>query len=268
MMTEKAVCATRPARLVLGVFICAVLVFSVGCGSVFWEEPPPASAPAFEDLPLLGYSIQVGAFAKLDNAVGLMQKLDSQGLDAYYFRHESGLYKVRFGNFTSAKAARMRALRLRNEGVVGEYYIVEPSQSPAARLRFYNDEGLRESLVSTARSFVGIPYKWGGESARTGFDCSGLTMTVYKMNGLNLPRNSRAQFRAGRPVTVADLRPGDLLFFATNGGRRVSHVGMYTGNNRFIHAPKKGQNIRSASLTTSYFQKHFVGARTYLRRQG
>ena len=74
------------------------------------------------------------------------------------------------------------------------------------------------------------PYRWGGVNSTSGFDCSGLTMVCYRLNGLNLPRNSRAQFAAGKKVSKNDLRPGDLVFFATKGGSRVTHVGMYLGN--------------------------------------
>ena len=84
------------------------------------------------------------------------------------------------------------------------------------------------------------------------------------LNGLDLPRNSRDQFRAGTPIKRSALRQGDLVFFAT--GRRsprVTHVGIYTGGGRFIHAPGRGKTIRSASLTNGYFKRRFVGARRY-----
>ena len=93
-------------------------------------------------------------------------------------------------------------------------------------------------------------------------------MTIYKLNGLNLPRNSLAQFQAGSPVRREDLAPGDLVFFATNGDSAVSHVGIYTGNGRFIHAPKKGEAIRQSSLRNGYFEGCYVGARTYLGKDG
>lgn len=260
------------AQAVSRLLCCWLLVLAAGCGGFsgsFQVETKADLAPeAADDLPLVGYTIQVGAFGNLDNAVGLMAKLDGLGLDAYYFQHASGLYKVRFGDFSTAKAARMRALQLRNAKIIDNYYIVDPAAYAAAAIRRYNGPAMRDHLVRTARNFIGIPYRWGGESIKTGFDCSGLTMTVYRMNGLNLPRNSRAQFQGGRPVAVDELRPGDLVFFATNGGKRVTHVGIYTGDGSFIHAPRKGKTIRTASLANGYFRKRFVGARTYLRRQG
>jgi cell wall-associated NlpC family hydrolase len=119
--------------------------------------------------------------------------------------------------------------------------------------------------VETARRFIGLPYQWGGSSLDDGFDCSGLTMAVYRINGLNLPRMSKEQYRAGIPIKKGQLKNGDLVFFATSRGKRVSHVGIYTGDNKFIHAPGKGRRICAASLSKKYFKTRYAGARTYLR---
>lgn len=235
-----------------------------GCGGLRQEDGLLPRTASEKELAMLGHTIQVGAFAELDNAVRLMQKLDALGLDAYYYRHAGGLYKVRFGNYPSRKEAETRGLQLQKTGVIEAFYVVAPGEFAAARYRHYQDSTLRKMLVSTAEGFLGIPYEWGGESAETGFDCSGLAMTIYKLNGLDLPRNSMAQFQAGRPVGSEDLAPGDLVFFATNGGATVSHVGIYTGNGRFIHAPKKGDTIRQSSLRNGYFDGCYLGARTYL----
>jgi len=250
-------------------FLLLIFLGSIpGCGGLLQGDAALPRAASEKKLAMLGHTIQVGAFAKLDNAVQLMQKLDALGLDAYYYRHASGLYKVRFGDFSSRKEAEARAVQLRKSGVIEAYYVVAPGEFAAARFRHYQDGTLRKMLVSTAEGFIGIPYEWGGESAETGFDCSGLAMTIYKLNGLNLPRNSMAQFQAGNPVRREDLAPGDLVFFATNGNSAVSHVGIYTGNGSFIHAPKKGDAIRQSSLRNGYFGGCYVGARTYLGKDG
>jgi len=249
------------------VLVFAILAFFPGCGTVRQAVDPAGVVLSEQGLSLMGYSVQVGAFSRLDYAVRLAEKLDAKGLDAYYFRHADGLYRVRFGDYPSARHARTSALRLRGEKIIDEFYIVAPSDYAAARLRYHHDGALRGKLVDTAEEFLGIPYQWGGESVESGFDCSGLVMTVYKMNGLRLPRNSRAQFGAGIPVSRQDLQPGDLVFFATNGGSEVSHVGIYTGNDRFIHAPKTGRVISHDSLGNSYFEGCYLGARTYLRRK-
>jgi len=212
----------------------------------------------------MGYTIQVGAFGNLDNAVRLEQLLEKRGIDAYYFRHESGLYKVRFGSHKTWSAARGEADRLKKQQLIDDFYIVAPEEFAAARIKRSGRGDLRAELVKTARQFIGIPYRWGGETTDDGFDCSGLTMVSYRLNGLNLPRNSRTQFDAGRRVAKEALQPGDLVFFATKGGKRITHVGLYVGDNRFIHAPRTGKNVTVESLSQPFFARTFVGARSYL----
>lgn len=212
----------------------------------------------------MGYSVQVGAFSKLDNAVKLEQSLESHGIDAYYFRHESGLYKVRFGNHSSYNAARNEAETLQRQKLISSFFIVIPEEYAAAKILKSGQGDLRSELVQTAKRFIGVPYRWGGSSSENGFDCSGLTMVCYRLNGLNLERNSRAQFKSGRYVKKSQLRKGDLVFFATAGGKRVSHVGMYIGNGEFIHAPRTGKKVRIEKLSNSFFTRTYVGGRTYL----
>ena len=220
-------------------------------------------APA-EALSPMRYTIQVGAFSNMDNAVRLTEKLQAKGLNAYHFLHDSGLYKVRFGNYPTKDAARERAEYLAAAGIIDVYYIVGPDDYAAAGYLPGNQDYLRKDLVATAQKYIGIPYKWGGESPATGFDCSGLTMVVYRLNGLQLPRSSRAQWQAGRPVSHSQLLKGDLVFFATSGGRKVSHVGIYVGDNKFLHAPGKNRRIRTSSMSNGYYKSRYLGARRYL----
>ncbi len=107
-----------------------------------------------------------------------------------------------------------------------------------------------------------MPYLWGGTTG-AGFDCSGLTMAVYRLNGLQMPRSSREQFARGTPVPLGEARRGDLVFFTTNRAGTVSHVGIYVGGNTFIHAPKHGRNITREKLA-GYYREHLVGVRSYL----
>ncbi len=222
------------------------------------------ATPLVPSLLKMGFSIQVGAFNSLDNAVRLERLLAQRGVDSYYFRHQTGLYKVRFGNHSNYQAARNEAERLQREGVVGNFFIVVPEDYSAAKIQRSGQGDLRTELVSTAQRFIGVPYRWGGEDRNNGFDCSGLTMVSYRLNGLNLPRNSRAQFKAGRYVSKKDLKKGDLVFFATKGGKRVTHVGIYIGHDKFIHAPRTGKTVRVASLSSQFFKKTYVGGRGYL----
>lgn len=217
-----------------------------------------------KSLQKMGFSIQVGAFSQQDNAVRFVNTLQERGIEAYHFLHESGLYKVRFSNHSAYNQARTEAEQLQRQGLIDNFFIVIPEDYTAARIARSGKGDLRNELVRTASRFLGVPYRWGGEDAKNGFDCSGLTMVSYRLNGLNLPRNSRMQYRAGRSVAKTELRKGDLVFFATKGGKRVTHVGMYAGNNQFIHAPRTGKTIRYANLSSNYWKKAYVGGRSYL----
>ena len=259
-------------RTLLSVF--ALVLLLGGCaGENILGSPEPQVAPKQRseerspkrELPRMGYSIQAGAFSNLDNAVLLVESLERRGLNAYYFRHKTGLFKVRFGDFPSKKAARSEAGRLHISGIIRKYYIVSPDDYALAKERVYRGGHLRNRIVETAKSFIGLPYLWGGSSPDDGFDCSGLAMVAYRLNGLKLPRSSRQQYRAGNPVGPTELERGDLVFFATSGGRRISHVGVYSDDNRFVHAPGKGKTIRIDLLSDRYYAARYVGARTYLR---
>jgi hypothetical protein len=211
-------------------------------------------------VPAIAFTIQVGAFSSAQRAALLSEKLQTTGLDAYYFIDTDRFYKVRFERFNTKAIARRRAKNLQARGLIEDYYIVSPV---AGTRQTGTAETLKTSLVQTAHQFVGTPYRWGGASAETGFDCSGLTMTVYRLNGLNLPRSARSQFRAGRAVSRHSLQQGDLVFFATGRKTRISHVGIFIGGGRFIHAPGRGKRIRTAGLNNSYFKGRYRGARRY-----
>lgn len=225
---------------------------------------PKRSVDQVRSVRRINYSIQLGAFRNMDNAVRLARSLTRQGLDAYYFKHSSGLYKVRFGNFFSKESAIRKAENLRSDGIVEEYYIVGPENFAAARKGGPANVHLRDELVKAAEGYIGLPYRWGGSSPAEGFDCSGLTMTVYQVNGLELPHSSKKQFKIGRPVGLKQLQKGDLVFFDTRGGGKVSHVGIYVGKGRFIHAPGEGEEIRKDLLSNKYFKTRYLGARSYL----
>jgi cell wall-associated NlpC family hydrolase len=248
--------------IILGVL--ALLLLIAGCGARTTTKPERPSTSTQPRLQRMRYTIQVGAFSNIDNAVRLTEALERQGLDAYHFLHSSGLYKVRFENFRTKQAARSRAQDLQRRGIIDAFYIVEPKEFAAATDEHDDNVRLREEIVRTARRYIGVPYRWGGESPRTGFDCSGLTMVVYRLNGLNLPRSSRQQWKVGRGINRSRLKKGDLVFFATAGSNRVSHVGIYAGGNKFLHAPGRGRRIQISSLSSKYYRARYVGARSYL----
>jgi len=262
MDSGAAVSKTKPGHSMMVLSLIGLLI--AGCASRPAAVTPSPPVSLTRRLPPLGYTIQVGAFADINNAVRLTRVLEDYGLPAYHFVDESGLYKVRFGNFPTKLAARQKADELLAAGILEEVYILRPEEYSAAQTWRYDEAALREELVKTAKRFLGVPYQWGGSSIEEGFDCSGLTMVVYQLNGLDLPRSSRQQWKAGQQINRSELRKGDLVFFATAGGRRVSHVGIYTGDGRFLHAPGGGRTIRFATLSNPYFSSRYLGARTYL----
>lgn len=122
-------------------------------------------------------------------------------------------------------------------------------------------------LVVNAMGFLGVPYKRGGNTAESGFDCSGFVRSMYEQTiGLILPRKAEQQAAATQSIEKSDLRPGDLVFFNTM-QRTFSHVGIYIGNGKFIHSPKPGSEVRVEQLEMSYWKKRFDGARRVLQAQ-
>ncbi len=120
-------------------------------------------------------------------------------------------------------------------------------------------------LVVTAMGFLGVPYRRGGDSVETGFDCSGFVRAMYEQTvGLLLPRRANEQAAATETIDKKDLRPGDLVFFNTM-RRAFSHVGIYIGEGKFIHSPKPGAQVRVEDMGGSYWQRRFNGARRVLK---
>lgn len=116
-------------------------------------------------------------------------------------------------------------------------------------------------LVGNAMSFLGVPYRRGGNSAESGFDCSGFVKAMYEQTvGLILPRKAVQQAAATLKIARTDLQPGDLVFFNTM-RHAFSHVGIYIGEGKFIHSPKPGAEVRIESLSLAYWSRRFNGAR-------
>lgn len=118
-----------------------------------------------------------------------------------------------------------------------------------------------KALATTALNFLGIKYRFGGETPNTGFDCSGLvSYAAEKSLGLKLPRTSAEMAREGKSVKTSELKKGDLVFFNTR-GHRNSHVGIYLGDKKFVHAPRSGSVVRVESMDIAYWKKRYNGAR-------
>jgi cell wall-associated NlpC family hydrolase len=112
------------------------------------------------------------------------------------------------------------------------------------------------NIVRYAKKFIGVRYRWGGTSPRSGFDCSGFVEYVYRHFGISLPHYTVSQYERGRRVGRRGMQPGDLVFFAG-----LSHVGLYIGHGKFIHAPHTGTRVSIASLRSGWYRAEFAGAR-------
>ena len=129
-----------------------------------------------------------------------------------------------------------------------------------------NDDGdVSEDVIGNmlmqSMDLIGIPYKWGGNTPSSGLDCSGFVRYVFKKSlGITLPRTAAEMARLGKNIPLTKLKPGDLLFFNTMGGKRISHMGMYLGNNQFIQSPRTGKTIEVSELS-GYYRRKFVGAK-------
>ncbi|HKJ10039.1 MAG TPA: C40 family peptidase [Gammaproteobacteria bacterium] len=126
-------------------------------------------------------------------------------------------------------------------------------------VRHHTPVPARTAIVTTAHRMLGHPYRYGGDGP-SGFDCSGLAHYSYAHAGIRIPRTVRQQYR--HAVHVRHLHPGDLVFFHIH-GRSVSHVGIYIGHGRFIHAPTRGSRVTTASLDSPYWRRRFAGGGRY-----
>lgn len=131
----------------------------------------------------------------------------------------------------------------------------QPTRSPS------DDVSINLSAARYALQVVGAPYRYGGNTPR-GFDCSGLVQYSYARAGVMIPRTTREQRRHSHAVSRQHLRPGDLLFF-NQLGKRGSHVGLYLGDQRFVHAPASGKVVHVSTLTDPYWQRHLLEVRRF-----
>lgn len=130
------------------------------------------------------------------------------------------------------------------------------NMSPAKNL------GMANSLLSKAKTLIGTPYRFGGNTP-SGFDCSGFMQYVFKNAGISLPRSSRDMALVGSHVSREALQVGDMVFFA-HSGKNISHVGMYVGDNKFIHSPSAGKTVEITSLDANYWKSRYITARRVL----
>ncbi len=142
------------------------------------------------------------------------------------------------------------------------------AEPAAAAAPIVNASDEASSVALQALAYLGTPYRTGGLSPQTGFDCSGLVAYAYRQGaGLALPRNTFDLSHLGQAVRRSELRPGDLVFYNTQ-RREYSHVGIYLGENRFIHAPASGGEVRVENLRANYWMRRYSGARRVIAPPG
>ena len=138
--------------------------------------------------------------------------------------------------------------------------------SPFAKYFVLDDTAARKEIVLRAFDLMGTEYRYGGRDPREGFDCSGMvSYVVEQVSRRKLPHHAATIAQMTRPIGLEELAPGDLVFFNTL-NRRHSHVGVYIGDNRFIHAPSPGQRVRVDRLDNRYFAEHLDGLHTFTRK--
>lgn len=148
-----------------------------------------------------------------------------------------------------------------------------PAPAPVVQptITYSQPEGspLADDVLIRAIGLVGTPYRWGGNTPDSGFDCSGLIGYVYRdAAGISLPRSTREMIVMRAPtVSINALQSGDLVFFATAGGSQVSHAGIYVGEGRFVHAPSTGGTVRLDYLSNSYWAKAYLQAKRVIPQE-
>lgn len=135
-----------------------------------------------------------------------------------------------------------------------------PIPTPATDAAAPAESSKGEQLVAEAKKQLGKAYEWGAEGPNT-FDCSGLMQYAAKALGINIPRVAKDQAKAGRAVDKSDLQPGDLVYFQGDGKSDISHIGMFIGDGKFIHAPKTGDVVKITNLESDYYRRTYRGAR-------
>jgi len=154
--------------------------------------------------------------------------------------------------------------------IKAEYVIVHHSYLPPEMECDFEkaniELSLRLKIVEFAKKFLGYKYVYGAESPEEGFDCSGLVQYVYKNFGISVLRTASSQMGQGKKIDKSELLPGDLVFFKDpdNPSKAAGHVGIYIGNDEFIHAPKPGDVVKITSLSNSYYVRYYAGSRTYI----
>ena len=220
----------------------------------------------------LGYGEVTGNNVSIRNGAGTSYaKIDSASIQdrAYIIGINNQWFKVIYGNnigYIRSDYLQLCEIPYENRDSAKEPLFFRKGQStgiaPSAKvLHAENSAQIALEILATAKQYIGVPYVWGG-STPSGFDCSGYVQYVYRLHGYTLPRTSKEQFATGSWVSKSNLQAGDLVFFNTS-GNGVSHVGIYIGNDQFIHA-SSSKGVMISYLSNSYWDARYYGARKVL----
>lgn len=145
--------------------------------------------------------------------------------------------------------------------------VADEQEKPSELFSFFERyTSSAQDLILKGLELVGVNYRWGGTNPENGLDCSGFVQVVFnEAAGLLLPRTATEQSKVGEKIEKTELKPGDLVFFNTM-RHAFSHVGIYLGDNRFLHAPRKGSEVRVEDMRQSYWTKRYNGARRVVDR--
>ena len=174
----------------------------------------------------------------------------------------TGAFADEANTLSQSTAYPIRAESTSLSSVASPNSAAQPTTSAGRAKAFFSGmAGKAGDVVVGALNMIGVRYRWGGDSPDSGLDCSGFVRYVFQDTlGLALPRRAEEMSRVGEKVRISDLKPGDLVFFNTM-RRTFSHVGIYIGDNKFVHSPSTGSTIRVDDLDDRYWEKRFTGAR-------
>ena len=207
---------------------------------------PLTSALLINSILIFLFALPMASFTGCAYTNGVMQSaLDSSAIDANTLTAQAG------GNLSALASV---------EDMEGTYSSAESFED--------GELSTTQQILKAAYSQMGKPYKYGGTSPDTGFDCAGFVQWCYNQSGVKVPRTSKELLRFGSQVDKDDLRPGDILIFREYRGRRTTHTGIYTGNGMFIHSPNSRDRIKESSAFDKYHQAHFLEARRVINEPG
>lgn len=191
------------------------------------------------------------------------------GDKAYVIGFNRQWYKIIYGNFVGyirSDYLRLTEIPYENADSVNTPKFFVNGQStgvaPSASALGSNPSSTADKIIRTAKSYIGVPYLWGGSSPK-GFDCSGFVQYVFAKHGISLPRTTDTQYKEGTYVSKSKLQPGDLVFLQNTYRDGISHVGIYVGDGKMIHA-SSSKGVVISDLSTSYYVQHYYGARRIL----